>query len=350
MKTCLLPLAAAAACTTPAWAQSPAVTLFGIVDLAARWVDNDDSQWQLASGGNASSRLGVRGSENLGGDLSAGFWLEGALDPDTGNALRGSVSGGALSVSGGFTFQRRATVSLASKQFGELRLGRDKVPTYYVWETYNPFRDAGVGNSTRLGPASGLVPSGGAYSTFVRADNSIAYFLPDGLGGVVGQMTYALDEGVRGSGYWGGSLGYRAGPLNLNAAYGVTEVAAGTDVKAWNVGGWYDFKLVRPMGFYSSIDVGDTTQTNILVGFTAPVGSLELRAMVQWMDGDGRLAGQEATMLALGGVYALSKRTALYATYAHIDNDKTRFTVASGPTLTVGNNSSGFDFGVRHSF
>ncbi len=350
MNKCLLPLAAVAAFVAPAWAQSPSVTVFGVVDLAARWVDHDESQWQLASGGNAASRLGFRGTESLGGDLSAGFWLEGALQPDTGNALSASVSGGDLSVSGGFTFQRRATVSLASTRFGELRLGRDKVPTYFVWETYNPFRDAGVGNSTRLGPASGLVPSDGAYSTFVRADNSIAYFLPGGLGGVVGQFTYALDEGVPGNGYWGGSLGYRAGPLSLNASYGVTEVSAGTDAKVWNVGGWVDLGVIRPMGFYSSIDVGDTTQTNVLVGVTAPVGGVELRAMVQRMDGDGRLAGQEATMWALGGVYPLSKRTALYATYAHIDNDKTRFTVASGPTLTVGNNSSGFDFGVRHSF
>jgi predicted porin len=349
MRRSLITLAALAACSSPAWAQASA-TVFGIVDLAVRWVDNDDSQWQLASGGNASSRIGVRGSEDLGGDLSAAFWLEGSLDPDTGNALQGSVAGGAPSLSGGFTLQRRSTLSLISRSLGELRLGRDKVPTYFVWETYNPFRDAGVGNSTRLGPASVLVPSGGAYSTFVRADNSIAYFLPDGLGGVVGQFMVALDEGVSGNGYWGGSLGYRAGPLSLTAAYGVTDVSAGADAKAWNVGGWYDLKVVRPMAFYSSIDVDDTTQTNILVGFTAPLGGVELRAMAQWMDGDGRLAGQEATMVALGGVYALSKRTALYATYSHIDNDNTGFAVASGPTLTVGTNSSGFEFGVRHSF
>lgn len=337
MKKLLLPLAAAAAFVAPAWAQSPPVTLFGVVDLAVRWVDSDESQWQLASGGNAASRFGVRGSESLGGDLAAGFWLEGALQPDNGNT-------------GGFTFQRRATVSLTSTRFGELRLGRDKVPTYFVWETYNPFRDAGVGNSTRLGPASGLVPSGGAYSTFVRVDNSIAYFLPDGLGGVVGQVAYALDEGVLGNGYWGGGLGYRAGSLSLNASYGVTEVAAGTDAKVWNVGGWVDLEVIRPMGFYSSIDVGDTTQTNLLVGFTAPVGGVELRAMVQWMDGDGRLEGQKATMWAIGGVYALSRRTVLYTTYSRIGNDGTAFTVASGPALTVGNDSSGFDIGVRHSF
>lgn len=350
MKIRLMSLAVVAACSSPAWAQSPSVTIFGLVDLAARWVDNGASQWQLASGGNASSRLGVRGSESLGSDLSAGFWLEGALTPDTGNALVGRTSGGSLSLSRGFTFQRRSTVSLTSKQFGELRLGRDKVPTYFAWETYSPFRDAGVGSSIRLGPASDLVPSDAAYETFVRADNAIAYFLPDGLGGVVGQLMYAHEEGVAGTGHWGASVGYRAGPWSLNAAYGVTEVSPGTDAKTWNVGGWFDFGVVRPMGFYSSIDIDGTTQTNLLVGFTAPVGGVELRAMVQRMDGDGRLAGQEATMVALGGVYALSRPTALYATWSHIGNDGTRFVVASGPTLATGQDSSGFDVGLRHSF
>lgn len=350
MRKCLISLAAAAACASPAWAQSPSVTLFGIVDLAARWVDNDDSQWQLASGGNATSRLGFRGTENLGGDLSAGFWLEGELTPDNGNALRGSSSGNQLSLSGGFTLQRRATVSMISKGFGELRVGRDKVPTLFEWEDYDPFRDAGVGRSTRLSVASGVVPSGGSYSTFSRADNLVAYLLPSGLGGFFGQASYAFDEGQLGTQYTGARLGYRAGALAVSGSYGTTEVTSSDDAEIWNVGAAYDFKVVRLMGFYSELDTGPGSQTNWLLGVTAPVGGVELRASYQQMDGDGTIDGQKATMWALGGVYALSKRTALYATYSHIDNDGTRFTVASGPSLTVGNDSSGFEFGLRHSF
>jgi predicted porin len=320
-----------------ALAQSSPVTMFGIVDLALRSVSNDETQYQLASGGIASSRFGMRGSEHLGGDLSAGFWLEGALDPDTGNA-------------NGFDFRRRSTVSLVSKSLGELRLGRDKVPTYFAWETYSPFRDAGVGNSTRLSQASGIVPAGGAYSTFVRTDNAMAYFLPERLGGFFGQVTVSAGEGNLGSRYVGGSVGYRSGGLSVNAAYGTTEVTADEDAKTWNVGGWYDFEVVRLMGFYSSLEIGDGSQTNWLLGATAPLGGFELRASYQAMAGDGTLAGQDAAMVAFGAVYALSRRTALYGTWSYIDNDGTRFTVASGSPLTAGHASRGYEFGMRHAF
>jgi predicted porin len=50
-----------------AWAQSDSVTIFGVLDLAARAVDNDDTMYRLESGGLSASRLGFRGTEDLGG-------------------------------------------------------------------------------------------------------------------------------------------------------------------------------------------------------------------------------------------------------------------------------------------
>ena len=61
------------------------VTLFGIVDFAARHVKNgDDSLRSLTGNGLNSSRLGFRGVEDLGGGLKAGFWLEHGFNPDSG--------------------------------------------------------------------------------------------------------------------------------------------------------------------------------------------------------------------------------------------------------------------------
>jgi predicted porin len=68
------------------------------------------------------------------------------------------------------------------------------------------------------------------------------------------------------------------------------------------------------------------------------------------MEGGGTLNGRQAWMAAVGGSYPLSRRTALYATGSFIDNTGTSFVVAGGPPLTPGNRSSGFDFGIRHSF
>jgi hypothetical protein len=69
------------------------------------------SHYGLGTSGATTSRLGLRGTEDLGGGLKAGFWLEGEIFGDDGNAS-------------GFNFKRRSTVSL-SGNFGEVRLGRD---------------------------------------------------------------------------------------------------------------------------------------------------------------------------------------------------------------------------------
>lgn len=341
---------AAAAGAGAAGAQPSSVTVFGIVDLAVRSVTNDDTVYQLASGGLQASRLGVRATEDLGGGLSAGFWLEGALSPDDGNRLVGSASNGSFSISGGFDWRRRSTVSLIDRTIGELRLGRDKVPSYYEWEDYDPFGASGLGASTRMQVAAGIVPAGGAYGTAIRADNLVNYYLPGTTGGVFGQAGYAFGEGEPGNAYVGGRIGYRSGPLMVSGSYGQTEVTGSTDADTWAVGASYDFGIVKLMGFYASLEIGSGSQDNWLIGATAPIGAVQWRVSYQSMDGGGTLGSQDAKMIAVGGSYLLSKRTALYATYAYIDNDGTRFTVGSGSSLTAGNSSKGFDVGVRHSF
>ncbi|MBK6470351.1 MAG: porin [Betaproteobacteria bacterium] len=210
----------------PATAQS-SVTVFGVVDLAARSVKNDTNQKQLAASGLSSSRLGFRGVEDLGGGLKAGFWLEGALTADDGNAS-------------GFNFQRRSTVSLMGG-FGEIRLGRDKVPTQLNWDAFDPFDNTGMGANTRLSVASGLVPTGGSYNVFSRANNMISYITPS-LGGVFGQASVAAGEGALGNKHMGLRAGYSGGALLAAVGYGNTEVTGAIDAKETNFGVSYDLK------------------------------------------------------------------------------------------------------------
>jgi predicted porin len=330
----LLALATLSACASAAVAQS-SVTVFGIVDLAIRTVSNNETQSQLASGGLQNSRLGFRGTEDLGDGYSAEFWLEGELVPDSGEMNE---------------FRRRSTVSLRGRNQGELRLGRDRVPTIFEWQDFDPFGDAGIGRSTRLQTASGMVPSGGTYGTASRADNLVSYLTPGTFGGFFGQASVAAGEEQLGNKYAGGRVGYRNGPLMVSGSYGKTEVTADTNAKVWNLGGSYDFQAVKLWGFVSSLVIGTASQDNWLLGVTTSLGPVELRASYQAMEGSGRLDGQEATMVAVGGVYPLSRRTALYATYSRIDNDGTSFTVAAGGPLTRGNTSDAYEFGIRHAF
>jgi len=72
-----------------------------------------------------------------------------------------------------------------------------------------------------------------------------------------------------------------------------------------------------------------------------PFGANQVRAGFAAIDGKG----------PLGYVYNLSKRTALYATYASINNDGgAKYGVDPDPPLPAGGKSTGYEAGVRHSF
>ena len=256
MKKSLLALAALTAFAGAASAQS-SVTLFGIVDLAVTSVDNSSAGTvkSLSQDGINSSRLGFRGVEDLGGGLRAGFWLEGALGADTGcggsgtlgaptavptvstavNQATGApivnVNPGPTTVSTtptqqvciGQNWQRRSTISLMGN-FGEIRLGRDYVATFWNLTTFDPFGTNGVGQAL-----NNISTLGSGSQTTVRASNMVAYFLP-AIGGFYGQFQVAAGEGVTGSAptstgnkYFGGRLGYGAGPINAAIAYGWTD-------------------------------------------------------------------------------------------------------------------------------
>lgn len=73
-----------AALGTSAWAQG-SVEMFGIVDVHINSARSGATRLsRLEDGGSAASRIGFRGSEDLGGGLRAQFMLEAGVAPDTG--------------------------------------------------------------------------------------------------------------------------------------------------------------------------------------------------------------------------------------------------------------------------
>lgn len=345
-------------------AAQSSVTAFGIVDLFVGVIRNDRTTTQLGEGGMSSSRLGFRGVEDLGDGLKASFWLEGALGPDTGRggASFGNGTTGANNTNeNAFFFQRRSTVSL-SNRWGELRLGRDYTATYWNWSVFDPFSQVGVGRSGNMGigfAALNTLAPGGSYGTSVRANNMVGYFLPGGAfgPGLYGQLQVAAGEAAPGNKFYGGRLGYSAGPYNVAAAYGRTDVTVDGSVTMdnWNIGGSWDFGVVKVSGFYGHLELdgarAEADQDNWFIAAAAPLGQWNLKASYAQVKRGGALSGQEANQFAVGVDYNLSKRTALYATYSAIDNTNASFTVlANASTLTQGNNSSGGQAGIRHSF
>jgi predicted porin len=414
------------ACATAATAQS-SVTLFGVVDVgvshySARsdFYNNTSSPLiaspsvtrsltALSNSGTSNSRLGFRGTEDLGGGLAAGFWLEAGTTPDNGATALAS-------------FARRSTVSL-SGPFGEVRLGRDFTPTFWNDSVFSPFSTIGVGANvvssvgTNLQTARGPGSAVAASDNYLRTSNSIGYFLPPNLGGVYGQLQYALHENIsqsnlpgsptRKGGYFGGRLGYAAGPLDVALDYGQstaadttgvnagglpTGVNLGEKIKTINLGASYDFGFVKIFGEVSQVKdqvlssapvpvLGSLTLRDSdkykggLLGITVPVGAGLIKAAYSRVNFDNDL-GPLATpltprrdasvnKLAIGFDYNLSKRTALYATAARIrvkkgqNNPAIMGAVTGGVTyLATGAGTSGFaprsstgyDFGIRHAF
>ena len=356
------------------------VTLFGVVDLNVRYVRNDAATWQLGQDGMAGSRLGFRGVEDLGSGLKAGFWLEAGLGPDTG---RGNASFGngttsvtvpcppgqtsgcptVISNENAVLFQRRATVSL-SNTWGELRLGRDYTPNFWSIAVYDPFSTNGVGSAGNLFIAAeirGIVGAAGAYGTLVRANNSVQYILPNGIfgPGLYGNFMVAAGENAPANKYYGGRIGYAAGAFDAAAAYGYTYADAAGNVTAphWNIGGSWNFGVAKLSGYYGSLQVdglaaGDAKQDNWFVGITAPMAQWNLKASYGRVKQSGNvLDGNSASQAAIGVDYNVSLRTALYATASWLGNDHTTYGgSATGSARSRGNNSSGAEVGIRHSF
>ncbi|MBX3658966.1 MAG: porin [Ramlibacter sp.] len=354
-------LAIAALCATAGGASAQSsVTVFGVIDTALSHLTSGDvSRTQLAPDANTSNRLGFRGTEDLGGGLRAGFWLEAGFAPDDGTGgstnTNNQTSGAAAAVSGsqGLTFGRKSVVSLGGS-WGELRLGRDYVPSFLNLTTaMHPFGTNGVGNAGSLYYPKAF--GGTTARTQVRASNSIGYVLPGGLGGFYGQAMVALGENASTAGatrddgrYQGARLGYRSGPVNIAVASGKTDYATG-DYRQSNAGINYQAGPVLLMYLWGSNKVGTSRTVAQMVGTRWRMGQGEWRFAYTRLKATG--VANDATHVALGYVHALSKRTALYATYAQIHNkgNGTAFNVGLGVT-TPGGTSKGHQVGVRHTF
>lgn len=404
MKKSLLAIAALAA-VGAAQAQS-SVTVFGVIDTAYSINNGSVADVSGLSYGNLStSRLGFRGVEDLGGGLKAGFWLETEISTDNGSGTSGpSVDNVSAAVgSGGLTFGRRATVSLIGN-FGEIRLGRDYVPTYHNEAQFAPLGRNGAGSSI-------ITQVNVVGNTRSRTSNGIQYVLPK-LGGLYGEAMYAFGEQPDNAGtpagiaedngnFFGARIGFKSGPFDIalsggqttisrNIAAPVVAASADNDRTVYNLGASYDFKVIKLFGLYSvqkqentlgslgsGLNLGGLTASTgndleakaFSVGFTAPVGPGEFKfgySTLELENGQGLNTKPSADKFAFGYQYNLSKRTALYATYARIKNKDAAAGAGAAAGLTAGaarqrglagtaltganSSSTAIDLGVRHSF
>jgi predicted porin len=348
-------LAAAAAAACGANAQS-SVQIYGIMDAGVMTSDTgapgDKSKLEVSTGNQAGTRLGFRGTEDLGGGLKAVFHLEMGIANDTGTIL---TFGQPASI----VFGRKSVVGLQSR-YGDVYLGRDYTPAWWTIFQTDRFR-FGLPGTTSV--SSGVVET--------RANNGIFYHSPV-MGGFRTRLAYTLGSEsatAREAGRLAGiQLEYRANKLLVTGTVqnrhdlvpGSTTAVA--SLKERGAGVEYDFgRFVVSSGFWRTDPVtataGATDKSRaVWLGASMPVGAGEFKAQVTRTSVDvfGRGSGHAVTA-GVAYVHHLSKRTHVYGGVGTVRNDSnTRLPLNVG-TVRVGGSVFGADpraalVGVRHDF
>jgi len=157
-----------AALGTSAWAQG-SVEMFGIVDVHINSARSGATRLsRLEDGGSAASRIGFRGSEDLGGGLRAQFMLEAGVAPDTG---LGTIPGP------GLAFTRQAWVGLNSG-WGAVEMGRMYTPMFGALFRADPLGMNALFSSLNL--VSATDAQAGLRPFAARANNLVRYRTPAG--------------------------------------------------------------------------------------------------------------------------------------------------------------------------
>ena len=324
-----LPLAASA---------DTGVQLYGIVDLAVAREDADapgvDERTTMGAGRD-SSRFGFRGTEDLGGGLTAMFNLEGGFDASTG------VGDSAL-------FGRRAVVGLQGG-FGELTAGREYTPLDNVSGASTTMGQGFYGSNLTSFSQGGMTR---------RISNSVNYKTPV-MSGLRFSAAMGLGEAATGApsnDYLGLGAEYRNGPLFVAVAAGQTERAAGDDHE-YIVGAAYKFGKAELKGNYlvhnRASDSNTFSQFNLGVAFpVSAAGTLLFNVQQSEFDNGGEGRGA-----AVAYTHSLSKRTFAYASFGYVSNDaRANFGVASAgsaitpPATALGADPRGLAIGLRHAF
>lgn len=376
MQKKLIALAVAGLMSAPVFAQSN-VTIYGLIDMGYKWQgdnvrSNVGSRSAVDSGITAGNRLGFRGTEDLGNGLKASFVYETGLNGDT----AGFVGGG---------FHRQSYVAL-SGNFGTVALGRQYTPQHLWTAAIDPFGKGNVGSA------------GNVLAQDARLDNLAAYVSPN-FGGfsVIAAFTnsHTGNEGIDNKyvlagtppaltspnvlsnsdfgdvRVWALAPSYKNGPLfvGLNIHQGRENVQnSGLDaLKVWDLYGSYDLGVVKLGAIYGKRTIETTAGADIemkqwLIGATIPVGA-NGKVLASYnhrtTDFDDGTSDARVGQWAVGYEHALSKRTSLYAAYAHQNQNSRQEAFTGGMfAVSVGDATSGngqgyqrgLAVGVRHTF
>ena len=298
-----------------AMAQS-SVTLYGVADAGVGKIEagapagNDATdKTQFISGSlmnNGNSRIGVRGVEDLGGGLKAGFNFESGLDLDDGANLG----------SGGGFWGRAANLWLGGN-WGTFKMGRTLNPSFYgiaAWEL------TGTANYSVVANTYGYV--GGA-----RNSSQFSYKTPD-MGGFSAELGYIFKPDNGGNARWDVNAIYANGPIGVGlSANKVKDTSTN-----YAIGGKYSFSNFALAASYTNVNnAANARRRGFSIGGSATFGAFGLTLDLT-RDTKNEWTGKKYTNGVVEAKYALSKRTFVYGAFLRLDD------------------TNNYGIGVRHNF
>ncbi len=371
----LIAAAVAAAVIAPASVMAAGPTLYGKIHTSVDYKDNNGSsqgqtKYKEFGLNTNSSRIGVKGSEDLGNGMKVGYLIEWGV----------SMDGDSSDLT-----QRNRAITL-SGDWGTALAGRWDTPFKTVGRKLDLFGDQ-IGDTRNLSKFA---------TTDNRANNVVAYVTPN-MSGFSATVAYVFDAGTCSDAYtytdpitgvtesrtgsactgdnsdaaaWSFNAIYNNGPIFVALGYvdykdgdatqGGSPSLGRSSSDAWRLGGAYTFGDFKVLASYS--DFNDQNLTNGLdqemwtLGASYKMGNNTIKFQYSDLDDSGNGAKNGADMWSLGLDHKMSKRTTVYAAYATTDNEanSARDSWSGGHDSegapSAGDDADVFSVGIIHKF
>lgn len=339
MKKVAIAVALAALATT---VNAQNVAVYGIIDTAVQnYNTGATSLTRTADNLLGTSRLGFKGTEDLGGGLKANFQLEGKLTPSTGSFGSTTTTGQA--------FDREAWVGL-SGSLGDIRVGRQDV-------SYAQDIDTGLSQAGNFG---NFAVNGTDYQLGADQSNVIKYTTPAiaGFTAQVGRATNAAGSTTdANTDQTSAHVKYEKGALKLHAGVQKTKGATAVAERDFTAyGAAYDFGFASVSYVYGEGDTsttGDVKSKGHVASAKIPLSAGLAVHGVYAIGKDGAQATDgEGKGYTVAVTKTLSKRTTLYAAYTAVDNQANSSMTMTGTTApgSAGLDTKATTVGINHVF
>lgn len=324
------------------------VQIYGLADVYVGSVRGSSSKTVVDDGGNAASRLGFRGREDLGGGHAAYFTLEMGLLADVGNTNAGTG------------FGRQGFVGYRAP-WGSLEAGRQYTPLFFNLLATVPF-----GMNVNWAPvqmATSMDGQPAAVRTLgfpLRQSNLLRYRYGGGpqAKGLNVDVVAAPGEDAANSGdVVGFGASYRGD--NFFIGYAGQRIESGTAAvtkfrnEIQGVNGSYTLGAWTFSGAHLVSDTslpGGRRAAHTVFGLAHDAGPH--RWMLEANRRDLKGSPNDALAIAVGYDYRLSKRTSVYGRLLHLSNRGTAANALAQATVNAGSGDDvrGVAVGVRHNF